>query len=506
MNARLKVLAIGGSDSAGIAGIQRDNATINAFGLHACNVITANTAQNSEGVKSVNACPDHVFQQQLDATLDEHVAAIKIGLLASEAQIHILTDTLRQYKSKITTHEISIVLDPVLSASSGENFSLDNLVGAYQNLLSLVSVVTPNLEEAAVLSGKDIHSYDDLHGVSASILSHGVNAVLLKGGHAREKRLAQAAPENSQSRDYFLAGDTRFWLASAWQLTENTRATGCAFASSVACAMALGYSQEDAVVIGKMAINQGFRYSYAIADQAGPVCVQAFPDEPSDLPQIQYARNDWTPPSAFPFPTLPDGKDEALGLYPVVDTAEWVERLLGLGVTTIQLRNKSLRDDALSQEIKRAVAIAESFNARLFINDYWQLAIEHGAYGVHLGQEDLHTANIKQIYDAGLRLGISTHCHYEVARAHTYRPSYMACGPVFPTTSKDMPWVPHGVEGLQYWRKVLEYPLVAIGGINKSRFADILKTGVESIAMISAITQASDPDTVTRNFIEMIND
>ena len=116
----------------------------------------------------------------------------------------------------------------------------------------------------------------------------------------------------------------------------------------------------------------------------------------------------------------------------------------------------------------------------------------------------MNEADTAQIRRAGLRLGISTHCHYEVARAHAYRPSYMACGPVFHTTSKQMPWIPRGVEGLSYWRRLLEYPLVAIGGINDERINPVAATGVDGIAMISALTGAEQPAARARDFISRL--
>ena len=132
-----------------------------------------------------------------------------------------------------------------------------------------------------------------------------------------------------------------------------------------------------------------------------------------------------------------------LGLYPVVDSYDWVQRLLPLGVTTLQLRIKDKPHDFLKKEIQASIALAKHYGARLFINDYWALAIACGAYGVHLGQEDLDTADLKAIQQAGSRLGISTHGDAEFVRAQTYQPSYIACGPIFPTTSKarsQIPW------------------------------------------------------------------
>lgn len=176
-----------------------------------------------------------------------------------------------------------------------------------------------------------------------------------------------------------------------------------------------------------------------------------------------------------------------------------------LGIRTIQLRVKDLQGDALDNEIQKGVAIAERYKARLFINDHWQLAIKHKAYGVHLGQEDLDDADLAAISQAGLYLGVSTHCFYEVARAHAIKPSYLACGPVYHTDSKQMPWIPHGITNLSYWKNLMQsYPWVAIGGINADRIAEVASTGVSGIAMISAITQAKHPEQMASQMMQLI--
>jgi len=126
-------------------------------------------------------------------------------------------------------------------------------------------------------------------------------------------------------------------------------------------------------------------------------------------------------------------------------------------------------------------------------------------YGVHLGQEDLHQANLSQIERAGLRLGVSTHSYWELARALAVNPSYIALGPVFETTSKVMPWPPQGIERVEQWHTLLneQYPLVAIGGIDLNRARQLHATGVGSVAMISSITKAKDYQTMVRDLIAM---
>lgn len=197
--------------------------------------------------------------------------------------------------------------------------------------------------------------------------------------------------------------------------------------------------------------------------------------------------------------------EKKLGIYPVVDSVEWIERLLKIGVTTLQLRIKDKQPDDVEQEIIEAIKLGKQYHARLFINDYWQLAIKHHAYGVHLGQEDLDIADLNAIKQSGLRLGISTHDEVELQRAKTLRPSYIALGHIFPTTTKDMPSKPQGLKALKHQvEQTPDFPTVAIGGISLERVPDVVATGVGSVALVSAITKAPDWQQVTRKLLELV--
>ena len=197
---------------------------------------------------------------------------------------------------------------------------------------------------------------------------------------------------------------------------------------------------------------------------------------------------------------------QRLGLYPVVDSVEWIERLLGVGVKTIQLRIKDRSDEQAEADVIQAIALGRRYQAQLFINDYWKLAVKHQAYGVHLGQEDLDTADLAAIKQAGLRLGISTHDDRELARAVAISPSYIALGHIFPTQTKDMPSAPQGLAELT--RHIIDlqgrFPTVAIGGNSIDKVPSVLKTGVGSIAVVSAITQAPDWRQATATLLRMI--
>ncbi|ACX86074.1 thiamine-phosphate pyrophosphorylase [Pectobacterium parmentieri WPP163] len=197
---------------------------------------------------------------------------------------------------------------------------------------------------------------------------------------------------------------------------------------------------------------------------------------------------------------------QRLGLYPVVDSVEWVERLLGVGVKTIQLRIKDRSDEQAEADVIQAIALGRRYQAQLFINDYWKLAVKHQAYGVHLGQEDLDTADLVAIKEAGLRLGVSTHDDRELARAVAINPSYIALGHIFPTQTKDMPSAPQGLAELTRHIADLQgrFPTVAIGGISIGKVPAVLETGVGSIAVVSAITQALDWRQATTTLLKMI--
>lgn len=496
---RMKPVAwtVAGSDTAGLAGQVADVRAMEALGVHPCMITTAVTAQNNQQVVALNPLSYEQIQSQFNALeKDFSPVAVKVGLLPTVDAMKALSEFLEKYQGQV-------IVDPVLASSSGKQLVDDEALEKYSELLAKATLVTPNIPELALLSGIEITDEESITKAAQRLLSQGAEAVLVKGGHAEYL----GSINHDYVHDYFISGQHTFCLHSKKQDTDNTRGTGCVLASAITAALALGHSLEDAVVIGKMLLNQGLRQGYSITaesdHQKGPLKPLNWPNETQDLPLITASMTD---PVDYHFPKCVEhGTDqETLGLYPVVERASWLEQLLPLGVTTIQLRVKDLSGEALEAEIEQAIQIAQKYKARLFINDYWQLAIKHGAYGVHLGQEDLETAELSAISNAGLRLGLSTHCYYEVARAHAIKPSYLACGPVYHTDSKDMPWIPHGIENLMKWKELLpDYPWVAIGGINLERFPKVVQTGVSGIAMISAITQADEPEAVTKTMIEM---
>ena len=224
----------------------------------------------------------------------------------------------------------------------------------------------------------------------------------------------------------------------------------------------------------------------------------------------QFDANQWpTDPEDFGLRHRTDAEafapcPQQLGLYAVLPDAAWVGRMARAGVPTVQLRFKSDDAQAIAREVRAAVEAVRSTQALLFINDHWQAAIEAGAYGVHLGQEDLSSlseANLGTIRRAGLRLGLSSHGYAEMLRAAQCGPSYIAMGAVFATTLKRMATPPQGLVRLQVYSRLLRhYPTVAIGGIDLERLGPVLACGVGSVGVVRALVAADQPEAAVRAF------
>jgi thiamine-phosphate pyrophosphorylase len=190
--------------------------------------------------------------------------------------------------------------------------------------------------------------------------------------------------------------------------------------------------------------------------------------------------------------------------YPVVDSVAWVARLAQLGVGTVQLRVKELAHADAVTIVREALAATAGTGCKLVVNDYWRAAIEAGAAHVHLGQEDLADADVAAIRGAGITLGLSTHDDAELETALRHAPDYVALGPIYPTTLKVMRFGPQGLDRITDWkRRVGAIPLVAIGGITLERAPAVFAAGADSIAVVSDVTQNTDPDARVRGWLQI---
>jgi thiamine-phosphate pyrophosphorylase len=182
-------------------------------------------------------------------------------------------------------------------------------------------------------------------------------------------------------------------------------------------------------------------------------------------------------------------------VYPIVDSADWVTRLLPVGVRLIQLRIKQMDTGELRREIVAARDRCAAFEAQLIINDHWELALELGCDFVHLGQQDLNDCDLAALRARGVRLGVSTHDDVELERALALKPDYIALGPIYPTLLKQMPWQPQGLAKLTEWkRRMGDIPLVAIGGLTVERLAGVFAAGADAAAVVTDIVRHAQPE------------
>lgn len=473
------VWSIAGSDSGAGAGLQADLKAFQAFGVHGCTAVAAITAQNSVTITHIEPVSAALLDAQLAALAsDMPPQAIKTGLLGSVDNVRVVCRWVDCLRSQGQT--VDLVVDPVLRASTGASFANEAIRQAYiEELLPRATLVTPNRQEA-----------EQLGLMPLGFVKTANAAMVITGGDA----------DDTEANDWLNCAQITGWLRLPRVETSHHHGTGCTFAATAAAALASGYCVADAVILAKMATTHALRHSYALGQGAG--AVQAMPDFAqhihnlpflsslsSERPTVQTASS----ATSCSFPRL---RHSDLGVYAVVDSADWVRRVLAAGIRTVQLRIKN--SQAVEKHIQEAIAFAREVpEAQLFINDHWQLALQYGAYGVHLGQEDLDTlqpSDWDTLRRAGVRLGISTHSYWEVARAWALQPSYIACGPIFATQSKDMPWIPQGLDNLRYWANVLPLPVVGIAGIHAGNIGAIAATGAASAAVITAITHATDPE------------
>ncbi len=500
------IWAVAGTDSGGGAGLSADQRAAEACGVHLAPVVASVTAQNTRAVLRIEPLHRDSLQAQLDAlATDLPPAVIKTGLLGSADAVITLA---KQVDVLRTRAPVALVVDPVLRSSTGAGFVDAATLRAYRDwLLPRTTVLTPNRREAAVLlSRPETASAAELPAQAQALRAMGVASVCITGGDE---------PQTDLCHDWLASPHASGWLSAPRVATRHNHGTGCTFASALAACLARGFTVADAAVLAKMLTTDALRRArpLGLASGAGPVRADArFIQDPSLLPLLWDAP---TPPGPADVPWQPGqwpptGPAHATGLYVIVDSAERVRSVLaaaqsqGLAPPTVQLRIKAPAgfEDApesawqatLALEIRAAQAAADEAGAALYINDHWQLALRLGARGLHLGQEDLLALSpeehqeLRRAQASGLRLGLSSHSLWELARAAAWQPSYIACGPVWPTTTKNMPWFPQGLGNLAWWQRMAPAPVVGIGGIlSCAQMLAAAATGIQGACVVRGL-------------------
>ena len=229
-----RVLSIAGSDSGGGAGIQADLKTFSALGCYGMTAITALTAQNTLGVRAIHGVPPDMLQAQIDAVVEDiGVDSVKIGMLHAPEVVHVVADAIRRHRLP------HVVLDPVMVATSGDRLTTEQTVQVLvRELFPLAEVVTPNLDEAALLLGRPIVGVEALDDAARALLALGAHAVLLKGGHLAGDEVVDVLA---------LPGGALQHLRSRRIATHNGHGTGCTLSSAIAAHLALGQALPEAV-------------------------------------------------------------------------------------------------------------------------------------------------------------------------------------------------------------------------------------------------------------------
>ena len=490
--------SIAGHDTAGGAGLSADQRAANALGVHLCPVVACVTAQHSQGVTAVFPLPADQLEAQLQAlALDLPPRAIKTGLLGSvEAVLTVArwVDRLREATpvGQDPHQQLALVVDPVLRATAGGSaFSNEAVVQAYRtHLLPRATVITPNRVEACRLLASPpsdpLPGFNDIPALADALLALGVRAALITGGDVvvdADTHITDA--DQSHSMDWLQTPHASGWLTAPRVHTSDTHGTGCTLASGVAAALALGHVEADACVLGKMLTHHALMNNHAAGQGAGPVMAQpGFTAGPAwhgaPLPRLGLGRSlPWS--MADDAPLFQPFHAPANGLYGILATSDRIDSALQAGLRCLQLRHKAR--EGLDHHLARSMALCAAAGAQLFINDHWREALSWQAHrsdhtppasgfqlGLHLGQEDLlalSDADQRTLLAARshVMLGLSSHSLWELARAAGCGASAIACGPVLPTTTKDMPWQPQGCDNLSWWIRHSPSPVLAIGGL-----------------------------------------
>ena len=250
------VLAIGGSDSSGGAGIQADVRTLTALGVHATTAVTAVTAQGAAGVVRWSAVDPELVRDQVGTTLDDYrPAVVKTGMLATAAIVEIVAE-------RLAAAGVPVVCDPVLVSSSGRRLLEVDAVGVLvERLFPLVSLLTPNAEEAAVLTGRPVRDLADAEEAARELRAQGPRAVLVKGGHL----------EDGAGTDVLVDGDGARRLPGEWIDTPHRHGTGCVLASAIAAWLARGETLGESVVRSKRFVTEAIRRGRPLAGTPGSV-------------------------------------------------------------------------------------------------------------------------------------------------------------------------------------------------------------------------------------------
>lgn len=503
----LPLLFIGGWLQEPIAGLPVDQQAARTLQAPHSSIVSELTTQGLQAIGDSFTSPIDYFSQALalhgKSLRPAGIGGIaKIGLLRDPAQITATADWLSE-------HRQFVIFDPVQKSSRGLTFQTDiSRQSLLQDLLPQVDVITPNAEELAWLVGAPTDTEESLLAAARSLLRHMQAAdnqakptaasdlrdrtpiVIVTGGHTK--------PSGSTLTDWIVFGDES-WRLHSPRLAGKLRGSGCLFAGTLAAWLSRTLMEAsihtrplpeivmDCAVAAKATVANAWR--------RGGADNTPLPDwQPTDFPCMVKggAAGETVGAGLMAVSSGLEAKDRGFdqaftGLYVIADRAGKLAAAFSAGARLGQIRCKDKQGSQLAEEISAAQAAAGRWGARLVVNDDLRLAEAVGAYAVHLGQEDLAKYTRAEIASRKVKLGISTHSFSELAHALTYAPDYIAFGPIHQTTCKSMAFGPQGLTRIPWWRRSMDCPLIAIGGLTDSDACAALAAGADAIAVISDI-------------------
>jgi hydroxymethylpyrimidine kinase/phosphomethylpyrimidine kinase/thiamine-phosphate diphosphorylase len=471
-------LTIAGADPSGGAGIQADLRTFLALGVDGISAITAVTAQNSLGVTSVHPVESDILAAQLNVLLSDMTpTATKIGMLGEAAQVNAVSEVLGRQRLP------NIVLDPVLASSGG--VPLLDIAGRFlllTALMPLCALITPNIDEAAALSGMAVTDEKSMILAGEKLISLGARAVLVKGGHL-----------NTDPSDWLIQRHQEPIRFPGVRIdTKHTHGTGCLLSSAIAANLAKGKTLADSVASAKVLLSAALALPIVHGQSRG-------------YPNVQRA-------VVFRTAEHAERMRKFHGLYVVTDAGlqqgrshlEVARAALAGGAQIIQLRDKSLETQELVRQAKELCALVHDQGKLFIINDRVDIALAADADGVHLGPDDLSPADVRRLLGPDKLVGISTGT-IEEAIAAAPNASYFGVGAVFGSKTKlnaGAPITPQRITEIK--SKFPKMPVVAIGGINAGNIRSVIEAGADSAAVVSAVVAAADIEQAARELVDLL--
>lgn len=470
-------LTIAGSDPSGGAGIQADLRTFTALGVAGLSVITALTVQNSQGVQSVHPIAPDVLEAQQEAILsDTRPDAVKIGMLGTADHVHVVAAALRKFSL------LNVILDPVLASTGGVPLlDRSGWQALLTELLPLCDLVTPNTQEAELLTGLAVEDADTAQQAGERLLSFGARGVLIKGGH--------------------LPGEPTDWLIrrdgvlveypQERILTPHAHGTGCLLSAAIAARLAHGDELRLAVHGAKITLTEALRHPVILGQGRG------YPDVAEAVRILGSVAGR----------THGERLARLHGLYVLTDStlrtdrgAELIaETAMENGAEVVQLRDKGLLTPQLAALARQLNQKARATDKLFIVNDRVDVALASDADGVHLGPGDMEPKDARRLLGPDKLVGVSVSTQEEAAAAAPYA-SYFGVGAIFGSTTKGDAGAPIGVQRIREIKNAFPtFPVVAIGGINPGNIALVAQAGADAAAVISAVVSAPDMAAAVRD-------